>query len=390
MSRKTLLRIVAPVAVLVAADVLVTVFATGDGIFRRLPLPPFRSFTHPLQVEWARTLHEEERGQGIGRFDAELGWSWEPSTASPDGMFHVNSIGARGTREYAPSPPEGVTRIVCFGDSFTFCDDVSDKKTFQVSLETRHRELEVLNFGVSGYGTDQALLRYRRLGRDLGAEVVCIGILTENVGRNVNRYRPLWNPTSGFCAAKPRFLLEGNELVLLPQPFATRDELWRALEDDSVVERVADGEHWIGPSVPTGRLSSFGRLAAGYFAYRARQESRLWRDTDGEPFRVTVALLEAFHREALADGARLAPVLIFPTLEGFLEYLRTGEMHWDMLHAELDRRGVPWIDFTEAFAREQRAYSAGEHEHLVYVGGHLSWYGNRIVADELHAWLHRR
>ena len=35
----------------------------------------------------------------------------------------------------------------------------------------------------------------------------------ENIGRNVNRYRPLWHPNSGATGAKPRFVLSGDALA---------------------------------------------------------------------------------------------------------------------------------------------------------------------------------
>jgi lysophospholipase L1-like esterase len=370
------------------ADVTVHLLLLRDGSFRGWPLPPFGALTHPDQEAWLAELEPGRDRQGLGRFDAELGWTWNASARSPDGLFTTGVLGARGPREYARAKPAGVTRVVCFGDSFTFGDEIQDTWTFEHILESFRPDVEALNFGVSGYGTDQALLRYRRLGRDLGADVVCIGLLLENIGRNVNRYRPLWNTRTGFCATKPRFVLGASgELELIPQPYATREELADAVRDGSVLEAIAEHEHWTGPGVPTGRLSSLGRLLGGALAYRARSPERLWCDVDGEAFAVTVTLLETFHREALADGARLAPVLVFPSKQELVHVAEGGERYWTPLLDALAERGVPALDLAVPLAAKHRECLADPGLGTVYYGGHLSSVGNAVVARAVEEWL---
>ena len=372
----------------VLADVCLSLFFVRDGIFLGQPLPPFDSMTHPKQRLWLAGL-ERQGSTGIGRFDGELGWSWRPSSISLDGKFEIDARGARGPREYADSPPPGVRRLVTFGDSFTFGDEIPGTGTFQSILEARHPDWEVINFGVSGYGTDQALLRYRRLGRDLGAEVVCIGILLENIGRNVNRYRPLWTPSTGFCATKPRFVLDDHgELRLIPQPFADLDALRDALESRTVVRAIADHEYWLDrPPLRSGRLSSVARILAAVEGQRQRDPTRLWREPEGEPFRVTIALLQRFHDEAIADGARLAPILVFPSKEDLREWGLAGRSFWSELLAELDRRGLPYIDLIPPLVRREQELRRDPSGGTLYFGGHLSSVGNGVVAAELDRWL---
>ncbi|HEX6884005.1 MAG TPA: hypothetical protein VF530_11535 [Planctomycetota bacterium] len=372
---------------LVLADVATSLLLIQDGLFFGRPLPPFGAITHPRQEAQVAKMVQEPRGTWA--FDVELGWTWRRSALSEEGVYVTNALGARGPREYAPLPPQGVRRILTFGDSFTHCDEVGNAETFQAQLEGLEPGLEVLNFGVSSYGSDQAWLRYRRDGKDLGAEVVCLGLMLENIGRNVNRYRPLWSTFTGACLAKPRFVLGPDGApALLPQPFATREELHAAILDGSVLARVAEHEYWLGrPTIPTGSLSSLVRLAGGYLAYRQRSPERLWRDPAGEPFRVTLAILEGFHREALADGARLAPILIFPAKEDLREHALAGKPYWGALLAELDRRGVPYLDLIEPLAAAARAQPEDPPGRRLYVDGHLSAQGNAVVAQALREWL---
>jgi len=375
-------------ATLVLSDGAISLFLIDDGLFLGHPLPPFGDLTHPAQDAWIEGLERAET-DGIGRFDAELGWSWRLSASDIDGKFTTNSIGARGRREYPRTPPAGTKRLLFFGDSFTFGDEIPDHASFESILEARYPEVEAINFGVSGYGTDQAWLRYREVGKELQPDAVCIGIMLENIGRNVNRYRPLWNTRTGFCGAKPRFYFGADDtLQLAEQPFRTREALRTALLGDELIERVAEHEYWLDkPRIWTGKLSSIMRILGLVVAETERRPSSLWRDTAGEPFRVTLAVLEGFHREALADGARVAPVVIFPPRSAFYDYALHGRSYWKTLLDELDRRSIPYIDVIPALAQRQRELDEQEASMTLYYGGHLTSVGNSVVADEIHAWI---
>lgn len=379
-------RVVALCLSILLLDLGLTLAIGEDGVFLGHPLPPFGAITHPHQQRWLDTLEEGEP-RGNGRFDAELGWSWRAPSSDAEGV-HIGALGARGPREYTREKPAGTRRILAFGDSFTFCDEIPDNASFEHILEGRAARTEVLNFGVSGYGTDQALLRFRRLGTDLGADVVLIGILLENIGRNVNRYRPLWSTSTGFSATKPRFLLEEDgELALLPQPFATRTELRSAILDGSVLDRIREHEYWFDrPRVPTGRLSSIVRLVCGVLAERERSPRRLWSAPAEEPYRVTVALLETFRDEALAAGIPRALVLIFPTRSD-LDLELAGKPYWGGFLEELDRRAIPAIDLSVPLAARERELAGHPDQGTLYYRRHLSSVGNSVVADAILAWL---
>jgi hypothetical protein len=367
-------------------DVALSLGFLRDGLFLGQPVPPFEAITHPTQraaLERMR-LPLAER-PGINAFDPLLGWTNRPDSRSEDGLASVNLDGLRGPRRHAREPDPGRTRIACFGDSYTFGDEVRDEWAYPYLLEELYPDYEALNLGVSAYGTDQALLRFRREGL-WGAQVVCIGVLLENIGRNVNRYRPLWYTRSGAPVAKPRFLLESGALELLEQPYADEAALLEAITSGSVLDDLAEGEHWRGPWIPTGKLSSLVRLGGAAWALQRRQPRRLWQEEAGEPFQVTLGLLETFHREALAAGAEKAVVLIFPYKDDFAGYLETGERYWQPLLAELERRGIAAIDLVPPLAAKHR-----RHEHdpgiSIYYGGHLSSVGNAQVADSVVAWL---
>ena len=74
-------------------------------------------------------------------------------------LYTINKHGFRG-QPVDVVKPEGVFRIACVGDSFTFGTGVSDHETWPVGLralleDRTGNEFEVMNCGVGGYNTTQ-------------------------------------------------------------------------------------------------------------------------------------------------------------------------------------------------------------------------------------------
>ena len=368
-------------------DVAVARLALDDGLIAGRPVPPYRAITHPRQTAWLAGVcaeGESGRSSGAGSFDAELGWTVAPNRRSA--RENSNAIGARGLREYAPARPAGALRIVSYGDSFTYGAEVADEHTWQAQLERREPAVEAINLGVGGYGTDQALLRFRRHGR-LDADVVAIGILLENIGRNVNRYRPLWYPRASAASTKPRFRLAGDgRLVLVPAPVASAAELCSAVQDGTILERLAPHEYWLErPGSGAWRHSGLARCAAALAAARERSPRALWQDEDGEPRRVTLAILQSFRAEALASGAARALVLLFPRETDLAGLASGAPRYWQSGLDQLGAAGVEVLDLSAALVEALRSEPARAAE--LYEGGHLGPLGNALVAAELAEWL---
>ena len=97
--------------------------------------------------------------------DSLLGWRYRPGYSSE--TDHLNAQGLRARREYAPIPATGTWRVAAFGDSFVYGNEVRDEDTWCALLEAGAGDLEVLNYGVGGYGLDQAFLRFQSEGMAL-------------------------------------------------------------------------------------------------------------------------------------------------------------------------------------------------------------------------------
>jgi len=138
-----------------------------------------------------------------GRFDKE-GNSW----------VEINSAGMRD-REHAVAKPPGVYRIAVLGDSFAEAMQVDRNHAFWAVLERRlrgcpaldGREPEVLNFGVSGYGTAQELIALRTRVWRYDPDLVLLAFFSGNDVRNNSR-------ALNRGEQVPYFVLKNRRLVL--------------------------------------------------------------------------------------------------------------------------------------------------------------------------------
>jgi hypothetical protein len=82
---------------------------------------------------------------------------------SPDGSweFRINAQGFRDDHDYVHAKPPGTLRILVLGDSHTAGFEVSQEATFpevaERYLRLRGARAEVLNTGISGFGTAEQL-----------------------------------------------------------------------------------------------------------------------------------------------------------------------------------------------------------------------------------------
>jgi hypothetical protein len=102
--------------------------------------------------------------------------------------IQINSEGLRD-REHAKQKPPNTLRIALLGDSYAEALQVPLEDAFWVVLEQRlqgcraftgGRRVELINFGVSGYGTAQELLTLREKVWDYSPDIVLLAVTTNN------------------------------------------------------------------------------------------------------------------------------------------------------------------------------------------------------------------
>jgi len=90
--------------------------------------------------------------------------------------YHNNSLGFRGSREYGEQ--KNGRRVLLLGDSFTYGTGVNDDQTFaflaEQELAAQNRQVEILNAGCAGKGTDYALKLFLTLGNKLKPDLTAL------------------------------------------------------------------------------------------------------------------------------------------------------------------------------------------------------------------------
>jgi len=368
------------VIVVVLLDVIVGLTMCRDGMFLRWRIPPFdMTLTEDQRSDLTRLRWTSMQA------DANLGWTVGRSMRMPRDKAGLNAIGVRSGREYERETPLGVTRIAAFGDSFTFGKEVSDEAVWSGRIEAAHDQVEVLNYGVNGYGPDQAYLRYVHEGAGYEPDVVVIGMMVENIGRTVSVYRPAYSLRSRVPLTKPRFRFDANgELEHLPSPAATAGDLAAMMDAGELLPILDETDHWVQRSHRAFHgspvyLSSFVRIFEGYREHTARRHlRRFYDDQTSEPYRLTVAILDRFYREATGNGAK-AVVVIFPDRPA-LESAVAGEaLYWQPLIDDLRAKDVEVVDLTPGLVEKAKAIGMD----AMFTHVHYSPEGNAVVAEAI-------
>ena len=181
-------------------------------------------------------------------FDAKLGWRNIPDwSATTNGRrLTINSKGLRD-REHSYDKPKGTKRILVLGDSFAWGYGVADHEIFTKRLQHLLRQkpisptdrYEVINTGVSGWGTDQEYLFLQQEGFEYSPDVVVVAFFIVNDIQN--------NATSvQYGMQKPVFLNRRLDLANVPVPKPSfRHEPIRGKEDAleitiAIIERMND------------------------------------------------------------------------------------------------------------------------------------------------------
>lgn len=352
----------------------------GTFFFKDRPIRPYA-----LPVTHARKTVDRylKDPTGFLLYDPDLGWINRPRTCTPEGRYCANAFGLRADREYTAEKKPGVFRVSMFGDSFIagFDADLKDSLVPQVEQALRGGgiDAEVLNFGIGGFGFDQAYLYYNRDGGRFQTDVVVQGLQMENVGRDVTLFRIVAFPTTGIPFSKPRYVQRGGKLELINRPTVPPEEIAGTLAnfhrwplsryEPAYTDKYR--RHWYTPS----KLICV--LVDGWKARQAagRDEIRELSTPNGEAMDITVKLLEQYRDEVERSGKPF--VLLYLPLPEAIAAVQEGKP--DPWQPHLDRlRGFRIVD-----PRPRLVAHAREHGYPSLYAGHYSTVGYRLVAETL-------
>lgn len=272
-------------------------------------------------------------------YDPDLGWRGRPRATGRFAGFEFTShvrLNARGfrDREVPDAKPADRIRILVLGDSITWGHGVGQDERFSDHLERRLRAggvaVDVVNFGIGGYGTDQELLLYRREGRALCPDLTVLGLYENDLRENASGHQGRY--------PKPYFASGSNGALTLTNVPVPRAGSW--LDD---TPRTGASRGWVRDELRLYAAAAFVRESV----------RRMWSGPRRPPelptgaVALTARLVEALRYEVEASGSRFA-VIVLP------------DLHDTSAVADAARRsGTPaWLDLRPAFA--------GHRERLFY------------------------
>ena len=317
-------------------------------------------------------------------------------------FFRTNHAGFRD-RDHTVAKQSDTLRIVVLGDSYCEAVQVELERTFWSVLERElnqcelltSKKIEVLNSGVSGYGTAQELLMLRHHLWKYEPDVVLLAFLSGNDIRNNSREL---EPDS----LKPFFTVQDDRLVL----------------DDSFTEKPYFTSPWIRLKDELIRSS---RLLYLLYQVRHRNDSANSADAESlevgledfiysepteqsqrEAWRITERLIEEIHVEVEEHGAKLViatltnPVQVHPDVtvrQAACSKLDVADLGYsDRRVASLaSRLGCPAIVLAKPMAEYAEQHNVYLHgfENSQLGAGHWNETGHRVAGEILAAELCR-
>ena len=234
--------------------------------------------------------------------------------------------------------PSAKEEIWLFGCSFTHGWSLNDEQTYPWLLQERFPEYEVVNFGVSGYGTIHSLLQFRDALKLKRPKVAVLAYADAHDGRNT------------FLRYRRKEIAPWNQLGPLIQPYARLDG------DGKLRYAMAEVEYREFPLMRHMALAHFIELKYNRYEYRLSQ-SHL----------VSEALVEEMGRLAKKHA---------------VEFVVAGIVGEREIHKMLDfaqEHGIPSVDISVNLWIKE--HTNAPHD------GHPSAIANKGYADKLEAFL---
>jgi len=297
-------------------------------------------------------------------------------------MYHLktNSVGIR-EREIPFEKPGHVFRILLLGDSTSMGEGVELEETYLKQLgeileANRIDNVETINAAIRGYGTDQELILFRRLGKRYNPDLVILAFFVYNDMQD--------NWEAGL------FRLEDGKLIQQPATV----EKSRKYENYVVNSRI---QNLPGYSLimDHSHLANWVRVTYAKLIRvntdkekKARQGARKVPLENQPAFPLTLAILEAWSRDA-RDINATPFLLMIPSRWDISTLRKAADADIPRLDLALERfcrmKDIPFLNLSSPMVKWE-----GDADTLWLKDGHLSPEGHRWVARELFEALRAR
>jgi hypothetical protein len=335
----------------------------------------------------------DENGRGtLMEYDGNTGWSLRPSVRSEDGLYSTNARGARASREYPRTPDAGTIRITTFGDCLTFGEEVPEESTWQCQMERLSPNFEVINLGVDGYDPGQMLLRYRQsLEFYADQHVVVLALVSSNIYKPLNIFRPFYSYDHGIKLAKPGFSVTDGALRRIANPMESLSHYERLLDNRrEELLKLGSLDHYHLTTYSSGPLDFLPSMRLAKIVLNEHRKRREVFDGGGryregsEALRTTVKIIDEYCALARQQGS-LPLIVLFPLRKDIRRFLRKAVRPYAPLIGHFERMNYRFIDMLDAFKECAEDGNVDD----VFVGRHYSTLANAAIARHLTDYIHR-
>ena len=358
----------------------------------------------------------------FGRPDVELGWSFRPgisgwSRQENSAYLRMNRFGFRGP-DWPEQPAPDTFRIAVVGDSLVDSSNLSDQHAFTSVIEKQlavcsafpNGRVEVLNFGVSGYGTAQEYLLLQQRVASFRPNLV---LLAFYVGNDVSNNSHALSIESQ--RAKPYFIEQPSGELRLDTSFRETDRFRQAVQTDWQ-KRLVNASYllqvlkqiYLGKAITTspvepqdtygGAVSNQALFAPEFSQMFSSPPDDTWRSA----WSVTEKLLLRVRDWAQQKNMDLELVIIPAPIQALPgEGMRQAgarafglsDLDYPVQRIALfaTQNGIPYLSLLDPF----RAY--GDRERVFLFGfppqlghGHLNATGNQVGGRLIADWLCQR
>lgn len=353
---------------------------------------------------------DQERGNAL-RPNAE-GWYRKEGKA----YVRINSQGLRDGEHTLAKPPETI-RIAILGDSYAEALQVPVENAFWHVMEQRlqncpafaGKKIEVINFGVSGYGTAQELITLRQHVWAYAPDIILLLVTTNNDITDNSRSLKKTDQI-------PYFVYRDNQLVLDNSFQSTPAFRWResalsrfggwltdhlrVLQAMTEIQRAiktrlaSRQESRVVDAAAQNNAALAGDIGIDNLIYR-QPDDETWR----EAWRVTEGLIVEMRDEVKQRGAKFLVVTasngiqVHPDPAAREDFMRRIGAH-DLFYPDLrirdlcEREGIPVLTLVpdlQAYAEQHKVFLHGFGKDVG--NGHWNVEGHRvageIIADKL-------
>ncbi len=327
-----------------------------------------------------KSITQEEYDTYMNERDPDLGWHCAKVQCS-----ELDEIGSRRIPNF-PNPMENPAVISAYGDSYTFSNRTKPKNSWCNKLSGLIGQ-RVNNFGVSGYGTDQAFMRYHLNEMDT-AQYVILNHFVFDIMRNVNQHWGTRFSVEGQkLGLKPRYILNNNELDLVELPKPSYEEFSLLLEKP---EEYFEHEYYL-PNTEYGSVKlkfPFTLSLIRTLIFHTKFHSLYKGEPVHTPFykkdhstgslQLTYKIMSDFVK--LAKERNQIPIIhIIPFSEDLEYFEKNGKWSYQELLALLDSSGIFYINS----GREILDKKISNYEEIYAGEGHFNARGDSVLAEIL-------